>query len=227
METYMTSGSQIRAARALLSMKSEELAQLSGITRKGIEDFERGDTTPRDTTIKAITRALYEQGVEFTESDGVKRRTEGVQTFRGVSGFAQFYDIVYSHLSQHGGEMCISGVDEKLFAKYQKNQDEYIVKVTKLMKERGDIHALILIREGDENFVASDYAEYRWQDRESFSPTAFYVFGDHLALISFHSENPPHVVLIMSAAFAAAYKKQFKDDFSRARVPPTKKVKKA
>jgi hypothetical protein len=98
--------------------------------------------------------------------------------------------------------------------------------VAKLQKERRDIKAYILIREGDRNFVASEYAEYRWQDKNSFSPTAFYVFGDHLALISFHSENPPHVVLISSAAFASAYRKQFRDDFSRARIPPKKVLRK-
>lgn len=221
----MISGSQIRAARALLGMKSEELAQLSGITRKGIEDFERGDTMPRENTIKAITRALYEQGIEFTENDGVRRRTEGVQTYRGVSGFSQFYNIVYDYLAQNGGEICISGVDEALFAKYYKEQAEYVAKVAKLLKQGSKIHARILIREGDENFVASDYAEYRWQKKESFSPTAFYVFGDNLALISFHSENPPHVVLISSAAFAAAYRKQFQEDFSRAEIPSPKKEK--
>jgi len=221
----MTSGAQIRAARAILGISSERLAQLAQLTRKGVEDIERGNTSPRESTIKSITRALYEEGIEFTENDGVKRRTEGVQTFRGITGFAQFYETVYSHLSLHGGEVCISGVDEALFAKYQKNQDEYVAKVTKLMKERGDINALILIREGDKNFVASNYAEYRWQDPASFSPTAFYVFGDHLALISFQSEDPPHVVLITSAAFSSAYRKQFKEDFSRAKVPKIKGTK--
>jgi transcriptional regulator with XRE-family HTH domain len=221
----MLSGAQVRAARALLGLKSSELADLAKITRKGVEDFERGATAPREATLNSISRALFEAGIEFTENDGVKRRTEDVQTFRGTDGFAQFYEIVYKHLSNFGGEVCISGVDERLFEKFQKNQAEYIEKVSKLEKERGDIRALILIREGDENFVASAYAEYRWQNKESFSPTAFYVFGDHLALISFSSENPPHVVLITSAAFAEAYRKQFKDDFSRAKIPPKKKGK--
>lgn len=225
MEPSMISGSQIRAARALLGISSEQLARRSELTRKGIEDIERGLTTPRDSTIKKITRALFEEGIEFTENDGVKRRTESVQTFRGVSGFAQFYDIVYNHLAQFGGEVCVAGVDESLFAKYQKDQDEYVAKVAKLLRERGDIHAFILIREGDENFVASSYAEYRWQNKESFSPTAFYVFGDNLALISFYSENPPHVVLITSSAFAAAYRKQFKEDFARAKIPNIKNKK--
>ncbi|MFY9288433.1 MAG: helix-turn-helix transcriptional regulator [Alphaproteobacteria bacterium] len=219
----MISGAQIRAARGLLGISSTQLAERCDLTRKSIEDIERGDTSPRETTIKSITRALHEDGIEFMENDGVKRRTEGVQVFRGTGGFAQFYDIVYDHLLQHGGEVCISGVDESLFAKYQKNQNEYITKVSKLEKERGDIKAFILIKEGDQNFVASNYAEYRWQDKKSFSPTAFYVFGDNLALISFQSENPPHVVLINSAAFAAAYRKQFKDDFAQAKIPSKKK----
>ena len=149
----MISGSQIRAARSLLGISSSDLAQRSKLTRKAVEDIERGDTKPRDSTIKSIKRALSEEGIEFIENDGVKRRTEGVQTFRGVSGFAQFYDIVYQHLSQHGGEVCVSGVDEALFAKYQKNQSEYISRITKLEKERRDIKAFILIRDGDRNFV--------------------------------------------------------------------------
>lgn len=71
---------------------------------------------------------------------------------------------------------------------------------------------MILVRDSDTNFVAGTYASYRCQEKESFSPTAFYVFGNYLALISVQAKISPKVILIHAAEFANAYRKQFMED---------------
>jgi transcriptional regulator with XRE-family HTH domain len=57
---------QCRAARALLGWKLLDLAAASHVTKNAIQLFETGVTRPHRVTIEALTRALEEAGVEFT-----------------------------------------------------------------------------------------------------------------------------------------------------------------
>jgi hypothetical protein len=102
---------------------------------------------------------------------------------------------------------------------------EHVVRMSKLINERKDIEVNVLIREGDTNFLAANYVSYRWQRKDYFSTTSFYVFADYLALISFQDENAPKVILIHSAVFADAYRKQFMEQWWQATIPKQMKVK--
>ena len=219
------SASQIRAAMAMLKWENKELGEASGVSEKTAYSVKMGVSRPQPRVLASIRKALEDNGIEFTEQHGVRRRSESVQVLQGPEDFRAFYDIVYEHLKQHGGTVCVSGVDEKLFAKYQGDQTQiHVERMNRLVTERDDIHVMILIREGDTNFAATSYASYRWQSRQSFTPTAFYVFGDCLALISFQSENAPKVILIRSPVFAEAYRRQFAEEWDRAKIPPEKRA---
>jgi hypothetical protein len=223
MGNQFPSASQIRAAMAMLKWENKELGEASGISEKTAYTVKMGLGRPQARVLDSIRKALEDSGIEFTEQDGVRRRLENVQVLQGSEDFRIFYDIVFDYLQHYGGTVCVSGVDEKLFAKYQGPQHEqHVERMDRLTGERDDIQIMILVREGDTNFTASSYAAYRWQSRESFSPTAFYVFGDCLALISFLAENAPKVILIRSAVFAEAYRRQFAEDWTRAKIPPEK-----
>lgn len=62
--------SQCRAARGLLGLEQIELASVAGIARATLIDFEKGQRTPRQSTIAAIRAALESAGVEFIEPNG-------------------------------------------------------------------------------------------------------------------------------------------------------------
>jgi hypothetical protein len=143
-----------------------------------------------------------------------------LEILRGSDGFRALFDQIYAHASLHGGLICVSGVDETLFVKHQGDfAQSHMKRMAALAKKRKDFRMHILVREGDRNFVAVRYASYRWQSAEGFSPTAFYVFGGNLALISFTGPDAPSVVLMRSLAFADAYRKQFNDQWRHAKVP--------
>lgn len=222
----MSAGRQIRAARGLLKWSAQALADKAGLTRDTINKIEDDAVQPREGTMNDIRRAFDENGVEFTDNSGVRLKPQGVEVLEGKEGFARFYDFVYEYLRDFGGNVYISGVDEALYDKYHGAAAKpHIERMAKLYKERDDIKTHILVEEGDYNFTASQYAEYRWQPKEFFSPASFYVFGDRLALISFDNDPAPLVIYVKSASLAEAYKHSFKMAWNQAITPKEKEEK--
>jgi transcriptional regulator with XRE-family HTH domain len=56
---------QVIAARAWLGFSQTDLAELSGVTRRAIQDFENGKREPQARTLRDIRNALEKSGVEF------------------------------------------------------------------------------------------------------------------------------------------------------------------
>ena len=135
--------------------------------------------------------------------------------------------MVYEDVHQYGGHVCVNNVDEKLFSKYRLNAAMHRQRMAELAKLRKDFRTEILIEEGDHNFAASGYADYRWIPKSYFSRAVFYIFGPYLVLISFDHQPPPPNILIKSAAFADAYRHAFDIRWSNAVKPPTQKGKSA
>jgi transcriptional regulator with XRE-family HTH domain len=74
----LVNGAQIRAARALLRMEQEQLAEAAGIaatTLRRIESFD-DKLVGRHETVSRLQRALEAGGVEFTDDGrpGVRMR---------------------------------------------------------------------------------------------------------------------------------------------------------
>ena len=68
----LITGVQLRAARALLRMDQEPLAEVSGISAATIRKLEnsKGRLDGRLSTIRALQHALEEAGVEFIPGNG-------------------------------------------------------------------------------------------------------------------------------------------------------------
>lgn len=203
------SGPQIAAAMALSKMTQDQLATAAGVGRNTLNRTINDTAETKDETLASIRLALEARGIEFLENQGVRVKPHSLDTFEGREGFTKFYEVMHEHLRTQGGDICVSGADEKLFAKYRDNPEQHRTRMVELLKEQPNLKMRILVAEGDYNFTASNYATYRWQPKELFSPTAFYVFGDCLALISFTNDPAPLVILIKSAAFAEAYRHAF------------------
>ena len=62
--------SQCRAARALVAMSQDRLADASGVAKRTIASFEKEDRKPYERTIAALRFALEKAGVEFIAENG-------------------------------------------------------------------------------------------------------------------------------------------------------------
>jgi len=204
---------QLRAARALLDIGQEELAERSGVGVDTIKKFENGHTKRlQEKTENDIIRALHDS-VDFIDNHGVRLKPSGIEIFEGPERFHDFTETVYEYLARNGGEVCISAVDETQFQKYRKDVDLYRQRMTDLVK-RGGVRVRILA--GRSQFISAFAEVRRLPQQKSSAPTAFYTFGDCLALISFEHDNPPYVVLHRSSLFAAAYRRAFEAEWNSA-----------
>ena len=213
----MITGRQIRAARALLDISQDELANAAGLTKQGISKIEDGSVQPRGGTIADIIRVFNERGIDFTENQGVRLKPTGVDIYDGAEAFDDFYDFLYDHLKQNGGEVCLSIYDEDLPAKHRKNPELHRSRMKKLI-DRGDVTFKILATKSD--FIAHGYVQFKWLPQQQPTPTGFYAFGDCLALLSFVNPRSPYIVLIKSGPIAEAYRQGFGIAWDNAQNPP-------
>jgi predicted transcriptional regulator len=74
----LVTGEQLRAARAMLRMEQEALAEAAGVSANTIRRMEgfNGPIGARTGTLRQLQRVLEEAGVEFTNGDrpGVRMR---------------------------------------------------------------------------------------------------------------------------------------------------------
>lgn len=62
--------SQCRAARALVAISQDRLAEVSGVAKRTIASFEKEDRQPYQRTISALRESLEKIGVEFIPENG-------------------------------------------------------------------------------------------------------------------------------------------------------------
>lgn len=210
---------QIRGARGILNWSQGDLAERTGISATSIGSIENNQTTPRANTLLNIQRAFEDAGIEFIGTDGVRLKTGNVRIFTGREGYMDFFNEVYNVLSREGGgDICVSNVDERKFAKWHGELgEEHLTR----MKSLDNITTRILIQDGDTYFPAEGYAEYRWLSKDLFSSVPFYAFGKKLAIMLFDIE--PTIILLNYPAVAQAYRKQFEAMWNAATEPVTGK----
>ena len=182
---------------------------MTGLSKAPLHQYEaKGTGLSLDN--RDLLRKFYEsRGIEFLDYDGVRPRQKStVLHLEGHEGFKIFMLDVMNVAKTQGGDICVSGVDERQFEKWQGDfAQEYLSRMADIRRVNPyTFH--ILIKENDDYFTASAYAQYRSVSEKYFSATPFYVYGDRLAMILFEP-NGVTVYIIQSEKLADAQRKQF------------------
>lgn len=204
----------MRGARGLLNWSQSELSKRTGISTTSIGNIEAGNTQPREATMKLIRQAFENAGIEFIGTEGMRLKNDTIDIYEGQEGFNNFFDFVYQNSLSESPEILACNIDENLFLKWAGD------KAPEHMKRMQAINGLsfkVLLKEGDMNFAASDYAEYKWLKKELFSSVPFYIFGTKLAIMLFETE--PKIIVMKYPLITDAYKKQFMAFWQTATIP--------
>jgi len=218
----MITGKQIRAARVLLDWDAEDLAAKAGVNRETVFNIERNSVQARPGTLEKIERAFNENRVEFLDDQGVRYKPEDVVVLNGKPGLKRFFDLIYTHVQISGGIIRQNGIEENLFDRYGGDVTlAHRNRMATLVNARKDIFVRAILLEGDQNFVCTNYSDYRWHPKKMPDPIPYYIFGETVGIFSFVGEHAPKIVMISSPVIAQAYIKQFDQTWGLASVPST------
>ena len=211
---------QIRAGRALKNWTQAELARAAKLAVPTIANIESGKTKPNAKTLTRIRAALEKVNIEFTENNGVRKKTDTIRVLRGQKEYMAFFDMVYEFVKKNNEPIYLNNVDETYYERWYPGfyQSEYVRKMRQLGKK---LDFRITVKEGNNYFPVKEYATYRWLPENQFSPIAFEVFGDHLAIKLFGTDEPI-IFLIRDKKCADVYREKFLKIWNGAIIPPAK-----
>lgn len=209
----MISSLQALLARTLLRWSQKEAALKLGINPATLSNIETGDSDPPASRLLQLQQFYENEGVEFTERDGVRWKAVGMSELKGFEGFKAFIDDVYDTVKD-GGDVCVSNVDERQFEYWQGvHASDYLSKMEKVQ----DLQFRVLIQEGDDYFTAK-YADYRFLPSDYFTGVPTYVYGTKKAEILFE-EDTVTVFVIDNVRMADAQRATFNLAWGQAREP--------
>lgn len=213
----MISSTQALLARTLLKLSQKEVAAKIGIAHSTLSNIENGESDPPASRLQQLQTFYEDQGIEFIDSDGIRRRQMNVRHYDGVEGFRAFMDDVYETVKQYGGEMCLFNTQPSLWTKHL-GKDWYAMH-NKRMTELGDrIKVRIAIREGDQSFIL-DCAEYKWLPKDKWKDRMYYTYGPKLAFLHFEDSNI-HIIVFNEGELADSFRVLYDIAWEHAAISP-------
>lgn len=200
------SPAQSRAARGLLDLSQTKAAMLMDVSQSSLSYFENEELAydHKLTFIHKVWRFYDENNIEFGVNDGVRWKSTGLKTLKGYEGFKSFIQDVYETVKL-GGDVCVTNVDESQF---QELFGDYGADYMEKMSQIENLNFRILVKEGDDNFLASRYAQYRRLPSQYFGSVPTYTYGTKRAEIYF-DYDPVEVLVIDNPQSADAQRKHF------------------
>ncbi|MFC1771408.1 helix-turn-helix transcriptional regulator [Candidatus Margulisiibacteriota bacterium] len=204
---------KIKQLRQEAGLTQENLAIKANVPYTTLTKIESG--VIKNPSIKVMGNIARVLGIHIEDLTEVKGM---INTLKGPDSLSKLFDDVYNTLKDTGGEVFISGIDEK---KFLDTDNKAITSHIKRLTESG-ITERLLTREGDSCFFSGSQFQYRWVPENLFNPTPIYVYGDKITMIVWGP--PQEIIIIKNPSLADAYRKQFIFIWERAKIPPTKKA---
>jgi transcriptional regulator with XRE-family HTH domain len=206
--------SQIRAARALLNWTQGELAKKSGLSLRALNSIERGLAVPRLDNLRLIQETLEKADIEFSENDGVRRRTERLEIikFEGKEFLTQHLLDIMQEVRAPGSEILFNVLSEKDSAGMSADiLDAYFAHL-----QRYRIGERLLMATG-ETYVIAPPSIHRWLKSENFNHVYYIVYGDNVAFQIFG--EPHRTIIIRNPGMADMFRRQFEFNWAMAEIP--------
>jgi DNA-binding XRE family transcriptional regulator len=200
----VVSGRQIRAARALLDLSRDELAQKCGVTSITIRNIEAETVEPQGKTLANILTVFDKEGVEFQDDDGVRMCKQKLKSYSGKAGYRQLLDHIYETLKNGGRIRQFNFGDARYLPLYDDYGDVHL----KRMEELKSLDARVLVPDSELGSPLS-YCSYRTLDETYRDMAPYYVYGDNLILPVNDTGGKREFVSIHSKQVTERYIREF------------------
>lgn len=200
-----------------------DLSERTGISATSIGSIENNQSTPRASTLSTIRKAFEDSGIEFLGLDGVRMKSEHLIKLSGSEGFSDFLDDVYFTAIANGTaeapcKVYLSNVVHENWTKWM-GEEKWKNHAQRMTKDKAVMDVRIIVKEGDWNFPASDYAEYKWFPEEVFNDKSFYSYHNKLAFLNFNDDDV-EIIIIRHADFAEGYRNLFEMAWKHGAIDP-------
>ena len=200
----MISPLQALLARTMCRLSQKKAATRLGIAHTTLSKIEKGESDSPASRLTALQSFYENEGVEFLNRDGVRRKPMGMIELKGYEGFKEFIYGVYETV-KNGGDVCVTNVDERQFERWLSDyRADYMMKMARVKK----LDFRVLVQENDDFFMAGAYASYKTLPAKYFTGVPTYVYGSNKAEILF-DEDTVTVFVIDNARMADAQRKSF------------------
>jgi transcriptional regulator with XRE-family HTH domain len=204
---YQICAGQIKAARAILNWSQEDLASTTGLSISTIRNLELGFISPRNTTTNVVRQAVEDAGLEFIESEGVRRRANDVKIYQGVGSADAFFDDLTETVKKKGGEIVTTIKSQKLMAQTlgltERDNADRLGKLNTI----ADVKCLF--SEANDMPILLPRFQFRGISKHYVGPVPYYVYGDKHALVLMEDRVAFKFIVFRSASLAQSYRNHF------------------
>lgn len=201
----MPTGSQIRAARALLGWGAPELAERIGMRRESVLAIENGNKTPRPSTVEKIIQAFEKERIEFLDNNGVRQKDDTLRVIEGDDPYLQLLDDVFHTLSQQGGEVLFLFCDDRVTTKQGKASEDRL--------RASGIKLRSLVEKGNKT-INGPLQEYRAIPSKFFNHDLVVVYADKVA-----QTIGKNIIVVRNESFARTMRLTFEFMWQNAEQP--------
>ena len=184
----MISPTQAELARRILKLSQQQVANALGVSNATLSKIENGESDPPASRLEQLQDFYENQGVEFLEGDGVRKRQTYVRRYRGAEGFRDFMDHVYEVARDVGGEICLYNARPANWLKFL-GESWNAMHSERMAKLADQIDFKATTRQGDTQLIGHRHAEYRWVPEEIWNQQSVYAYGDYIAFLIFDDDE--------------------------------------
>ena len=167
---------QCRAARALLRMDQQELADRANVARAVISSFENEERGAQARTVRKITDAIERKGIVLIDDQGVSLKNSSLVYMEGKDWFVDLLEDVYFTLrDKKDAELLVEMGNDRITAQRPAVLNRY-----RKIRNAG-VRMRQLICEED-RCMLGPMDEYRWVPRPFYKNWVTVIYGDKVAL---------------------------------------------
>jgi transcriptional regulator with XRE-family HTH domain len=197
---------QIKAARAMLGWGQRKFAKATGLSFSTVRRLEDGSDAARGKTYEAIRRAVEENGLEFTELDGVRTRPRGLQVFEGLDATEQFFEHLQRTVRETGGEILVIS---PTFATLMQCFGASASKLDPVRKLSGTAPIKCLLWDSPEAPPGVEGIGFRAVSRQQAWPTPYFIYADRLCFSMWDDGTSLRFIVVQSPTYSGHWGSHF------------------
>ena len=198
--------SQTKAARAMLGWSQEQLAQATGLSINTIRNFEMG-YIPRGSTTDIIRKALENAGMEFLDSEGIKRRSDDVKIIQGPDSCDMLFEDLLQTIKKRGGEIAAYIETPEMVA--QSFGATGFNGQVRLEKLNSLAQVKCLLSTEFKQLLSLSRVKFRMISKQNAGPVSYFIYGDKHALALPEGNDAFRFVIVRSSGLALSCRDHF------------------